>query len=100
MGDVDILINNAGIVTGKKLLENTEKGIERTFAINSIAHAYTIRAFLPSMMQRDKGHIVTIASVAGHMGIGGLSDYCGSKFAAVGLDESVRMELSTRKSKV
>lgn len=38
-GVVDILINNAGIVTGKKLLDNTEKGIEKTYAVNAISHA-------------------------------------------------------------
>ena len=46
------------------------------------------------MVKRDKGHIVTIASIAGLLGVAGLSDYCGSKYAAVGLDESVRMELT------
>jgi len=53
----------------------------------------TIKAFLPSMMSRNQGHVVTIASAAGYFGVSGAVDYCTSKFAAVGLDESVRAEL-------
>merc|ERR1712156_863522 len=52
------------------------------------------------MLNKDKGHIVTIASVAGYAGVSGLADYCASKFGAVGFDESIRMELRHLKSKV
>ena len=45
------------------------------------------------MLMTDKGHIVTVASMAGHGGMPGLTDYCASKFAAVGFDESLRLEL-------
>ena len=53
----------------------------------------TAKAFLPSMMAKNHGHIVSIASSAGLAGIAGLSDYCSSKFAAVGFNESLQMEL-------
>lgn len=45
------------------------------------------------MLENDHGHIVTIASLAGHVGISKLVDYCASKFAAVGFDEALRLEL-------
>uniref|UniRef100_T1GF25 Uncharacterized protein n=1 Tax=Megaselia scalaris TaxID=36166 RepID=T1GF25_MEGSC len=45
------------------------------------------------MIEKDHGHIVTIASLAGHVGISKLVDYCSSKFAAVGFDEALRLEL-------
>lgn len=45
------------------------------------------------MLEKDHGHIVTIASLAGHVGISKLVDYCSSKFAAVGFDEAIRLEL-------
>jgi len=93
VGHVDILVNNAGIVTGKKFLQSPDDLIEKTFAVNTIAHFWTAKAFLPGMLQRDKGHIVTIASSAGLVGVSGLADYCASKFAAVGFDESLRQEL-------
>merc|ERR1711871_1907076 len=94
MGPIDILVNNAGIVTGKTLLECPDELMEKTMQVNSIAHFWTLKAFLPSMIERNSGHIVTIASMAGVGGASGLVDYCASKFAAVGLDESLRMELS------
>lgn len=51
------------------------------------------KAFLPDMLEKNHGHIVTVASVAGLFGNAGLCDYCASKFAAVGFDESLRNEL-------
>jgi all-trans-retinol dehydrogenase (NAD+) len=92
-GPVDILINNAGIVAGNELLDLTDEQIERTFAVNTMALFWTVRAFLPSMMERNRGHIVTVASAAGLAGTARLTDYCSSKFGAVGFDESLRMEL-------
>ncbi|KAK4311630.1 hypothetical protein Pmani_016887 [Petrolisthes manimaculis] len=97
VGKVDILINNAGVVTGKKLLDCPDEAILKTFQVNSISHFWTTKAFLPDMMMTDKGHIVTIASMAGKSGLSGLVDYCSSKFAAVGFDESLRLELLSQK---
>ena len=99
-GKVDILINNAGIVSGKPLLELSAADIERTFQVNAIALFHTVRAFLPAMLEDDSGHIVTIASAAGLAGTAKLTDYCSSKFAAVGFDESLRFELKQQGSKV
>lgn len=72
--------------------------IKKTLEVNTIAHAYTVRAFLPAMLAKNDGHIVTIASAGGLIGVSGLADYCASKFAAVGFDESIRMELKKRGS--
>ncbi|KAK3087646.1 hypothetical protein FSP39_008710 [Pinctada imbricata] len=93
VGEVDILVNNAGIVTGKKFLDCPDNMIQKTFDVNTTAHFWTCKAFLPSMIERDHGHIVSIASSAGFIGVNGLADYCASKFGAVGFDESLRMEL-------
>jgi len=67
--------------------------IERTFKVNTIAMFWTTKAFLPKMLENNHGHIVTIASSAGIIGVNGLADYCASKFGAVGFDESLRFEL-------
>lgn len=99
-GPVDILINNAGIVSGHDILDIGETDIERTFDVNVLALFWTVRAFLPAMLERDAGHIVTVASAAGLAGTAKLSDYCASKFAAVGFDESLRLELRNRGSRV
>jgi all-trans-retinol dehydrogenase (NAD+) len=99
-GPIDILINNAGVVTGKSLLDASPAEIERTFDVNVLALFWTTRAFLPGMLQRDRGHIVTIASAAGLVGTSKMTDYCASKHAAVGFDESLRLELRRQKSRV
>lgn len=91
-GGVDILVNNAGVVQGKSILDCSDEGIERTFAINILAHFWTVRAFLPGMIERGHGHIVTVSSGGGIIGAPMLSDYSASKFAAFGFDESLRLE--------
>ncbi len=92
-GRLDILINNAGLVTGKRFLECSNEEIERTMAVNTLALFWTTRAFLPDMIARNAGHVVTVASAGGLIGTARLADYCASKFAAVGFDESIRAEL-------
>lgn len=57
----------------------------------------TIKEFLPSMLQHNHGHIVSIASIAGCTGLPGAVDYCSSKFAAVGLMEALRQELVSQR---
>jgi len=92
-GFIYCLINNAGIVSGKYLLETSEQQIQRVFAVNVLAHFWTVKAFLPEMIERDEGHICTIASAAGLLGAPQMVDYSASKFAAVGFDESLRQEI-------
>lgn len=94
VGDVDVLVNNAGIVSGRPLLEIPDEQIEKTFAVNTLALYWTTKAFLPGMLARDRGHIVTIASAAGLLGVSRQTDYSASKHAAVGFDESLRVELA------
>lgn len=92
-GDVDILVNNAGVVSGRPLLELADETIERTFAVNTLALYWTTRAFLPAMIDRGSGHLVTVASAAGLIGSARETDYAASKFAAVGFNEALRQEL-------
>ena len=94
-GPVDVLINNAGLVSGKSILEIPDEKIEATFAVNTLSLFWLAKAFLPAMIQRNRGHVVTIASASGLIGVAKLSDYAASKWAAVGFDESLRAELGT-----
>lgn len=96
VGPVTILINNAGIVSGSAILDTPDARILKTFAVNTFAHFWTIKAFLPDMLEHRQGHIVNIASMAGLAGSTKLVDYCASKFAAVGIDEAFRVELFTQ----
>ncbi|TKS80462.1 Epidermal retinol dehydrogenase 2 [Collichthys lucidus] len=93
VGDISILVNNAGIVTGKKFMDAPDSLIEKTVEVNTMAHFWTYKAFLPAMIANNHGHLVSIASSAGLIGVNGLADYCASKFAAVGFAESVALEL-------
>jgi len=92
-GPVDILVNNAGIVSGKPLLELSDERIELTFKVNALALFWTTKAFLPGMIDRGSGHVVTVASAAGLIGSPRETDYAASKFAAVGFNEALRLEL-------
>lgn len=62
-----------------------------------LPYLQTNKAFLPSMLEKNHGHVVTIASSAGLFGVCGLCDYCASKTGAVGIDESLMMELNAMK---
>jgi all-trans-retinol dehydrogenase (NAD+) len=99
-GPVDLLINNAGIVSGQPILDASDEQIERTFGVNILAHFWTVRAFLPAMIKRDRGHIATVASAGGLVAAPRLSDYSATKFAAVGFDEALRLELAKQGSAV
>jgi all-trans-retinol dehydrogenase (NAD+) len=98
-GKVDILINNAGIVSGKPFLECPDNMIQKTIDINITAHFWAVKAFLPEMIKDNCGHIVTISSGAGLIGTAGLADYSASKFAVFGFNEALRMELKKDKIK-
>lgn len=91
--NVDILINNAGIVSGKSLLEISDEDIIKTFQINTLAYFWTTRAFLPAMIENQSGFICNIVSASALIGVYKLTDYASSKSAAFAFDESLRMEI-------
>jgi short-subunit dehydrogenase len=98
VGDIDILINNAGIIRGKPFWEHDPvKDIWLTMSINTLALMYIAREFLPAMIaNRREARILNIASAAGLLSNPNMSVYCGSKWAAVGWSDSVRLELEER----
>lgn len=100
-GDIDILINCAGIVTSNKTFDKqTPEEITRTININTIAPMLVARAALPDMLIRNRGHICTIASAGGMLGNPKMSVYGASKWGAIGWSDSVRIELQNAKSNV
>lgn len=92
-GEIDVLINNAGVITGRRLLDATDEQISDTLHVNTLALFWVTRAFLGGMRRRGHGAVVTVASSAGLVGVPGLTDYAASKFAAFGFAESLRAEL-------
>lgn len=93
LGRVDVLVNSAGVVTGRRFEDLSEEDVARTFDVNVLALYRVVRCFLPGMRTRDRGCVVTIASAAGLVGVARQTDYSASKFAAVGFMESLRSEL-------
>lgn len=93
IGDVTILINNAGIMPQCLMLSHSEQIIRKMYEINVFAHHWMYEAFLPKMMEKNHGHIVGLSSIAGIIGFENIVPYCGSKFAVKGTIESLREEL-------
>ncbi|CAC5366519.1 17-beta-hydroxysteroid dehydrogenase 13,Epidermal retinol dehydrogenase 2,Estradiol 17-beta-dehydrogenase 11,Protein dhs-3 [Mytilus coruscus] len=93
VGDVDILVNNAGILYGGELLKLKEAHIRRTFDVNTLAHFLTVKEFLPAMIEKNCGHIVTIASMVAKSGTAYMVDYSASKYAVYGFTEALSEEL-------
>lgn len=93
LGDVDLLVNNAGYGGHRSFLEWDLDDLERLMRVNYLGTAYWTRALLPNMLQRRRGWLVFMASVAGRLGVPGESAYCASKFAVVGLAEALATEV-------
>ena len=98
LGSIDILINNAGIAQFGTLAEMDPVQWERIIQVNLMGTYYVTRAVLPFMLKQNSGDIINIASSAGERGFATGSAYCASKFAVLGLTESVMQEV--RKSNI
>ena len=98
--DVDLLINNAGIVVGKQFAEHSHEEIGRSMAINALAPMHLAREVLTGMLERGRGHIVNVSSAAAMVSNPGMSVYCASKWALVGWSDSLRLELERSRSGV
>lgn len=96
VGDPTILVNNAGIARGKTILETSEKELKFTFDVNTFAHFYTVKEFLPAMVKRNHGMVVTVASFAAWLTVPNMVDYGASKAAAASFHEGLSAELKTR----
>ncbi len=97
---IDILINNAGIVVGKKFQDHSDEEITKTISVNLNACMILTKMLLPGMLQNGKGHIVNIASSAGMAAFPTLSVYAASKWGMIGWSESLRLELEASSSGV
>jgi all-trans-retinol dehydrogenase (NAD+) len=89
-------INNAGIATCRTILAGTEDSIRKTFAVNTMAHFWMVREFLPAMAKKNHGHVVTIASLASFIVHASNVDYSCTKASALAFHEGLAAELKYR----
>ncbi|KAK6173678.1 hypothetical protein SNE40_017086 [Patella caerulea] len=94
VGDVYMLVNNAGILYGGSLLSMEPKHIQRTFEVNTLSQFWTMKEFLPYMMKTNRGHVVNVASMSAKSGTAYLVDYSSSKYAVYGFTEALQEEIS------
>jgi len=92
-GPVDVVINNAGYGHEGILEESSLGEMRRQFDVNVFGAVAVMKAFLPFMRQRRRGHIVNITSMGGYITMPGISYYCGSKFALEGISETLAKEV-------
>ena len=91
-GSIDILINNAGTVYTGYMLDRTDEELENLINVNFTSMIYTIRAFMPGMFEKNFGHIINISSASSLIGAPKLAIYAATKWAVMGLTESLRLE--------
>ena len=96
VGDPTVLINNAGVATGKTVLDSQPGDVRLTFDVNTLAHYWTVQTFLPRMIARNHGMVVTVGSYASWTPIPNMVDYGASKAASLALHEGLTAELTTR----
>jgi short-subunit dehydrogenase len=90
---VDVLVNNAGRMTGGLLEEQDLDEVEAMFQVNLLAVVQLTHALLPGMLERGRGAIVNNASISGYAAFPGAATYAAAKHGVVGFSESLRREL-------
>ncbi|AWO81673.1 oxidoreductase [Serratia marcescens] len=94
VGPIDVLVNNAGYGHEGVLEESPLAELRRQFDVNVFGAVAMIKAALPGMRQRRRGHIINITSMGSFITLPGISYYCGSKFALEGISEALSQELT------
>jgi 3-oxoacyl-[acyl-carrier protein] reductase len=94
LGPIDVLVANAGIGAYGPFVDMSFEELERVVRVNVLGTMYAIRAVLPGMVARRRGHVVTIGSIAGRIGSPFEAAYSATKFAGVGLTEALAVEVA------
>lgn len=93
-GGLDVLVNNAGVVQSGATERFAEADWDRIFAVNTKGIFLMTQAAITALKRSENGAIVNTASIAGKKGYPGMAAYCGSKFAAIGITQSLAVELA------
>ncbi|MEV0332540.1 SDR family oxidoreductase [Nocardia sp. NPDC050717] len=90
---LDVLVNNAGVMPNGAFLEQSDRIDQLTMDVNVYGVIHGMRLALPGMVERGRGHVVNVASLAGKFPLKGLAVYNASKYAVVGLTAATRLEM-------
>lgn len=93
LGAVDVLVNNAGYGHEGILEESPLSDMRRQFEVNVFGPVAMIKAVLPYMRTRRRGHVINITSMGGYLTMPGIAYYCGSKFALEGISDTLAKEV-------
>ncbi len=93
---IDILVNNAGWGIHASVKDTPIQDMKDIFDTNLMGPFYTMKSVLPIMKNQKSGHIINVASVIGRRGMGMSGAYCSTKFALIGLTESLQVELHNK----
>ncbi|SAK50278.1 oxidoreductase [Caballeronia ptereochthonis] len=93
VGPIDVLVNNAGYGHEGVMEESPLAEMRRQFDVNVFGAVAMMKAVLPFMRERRRGHILNITSMGGHITMPGITYYCGSKFALEGISEALGKEV-------
>ncbi len=96
LGPIDVLVNNAGVIHRQALTEQPLAEWEDTFAINLRAPFLLAQAVLPAMLERGRGRIINVASIAGTLGTARAVAYCASKWGLIGFTKALSEEVKGR----
>jgi short-subunit dehydrogenase len=94
LGPLDVLVNNAGLMSIGSFVEESDAASRRMIDVNAYGVLLGMKLALPRMTARGQGHVVNVASGAGRIGFPGGATYCATKFFVVGLSEAVHAEVS------
>lgn len=99
IGPARVIVSNAGVVTGQRIMDSSEGSLRAAFNVNVLAHLWMVRAFVPHMLSNTSptslpcGTVVTVGSLMADLPAARLGDYCAGKAALAQLHECLRWEL-------
>jgi short-subunit dehydrogenase len=96
-GRTDVLVNNAGIPGGGMFADMRPDAIDAITKTNLLSVMWATKAFLPMMLERGRGHVVNVASLAGRYAVPGSTVYSAAKHGVIGFSESLYYELKDRR---
>ncbi len=96
LGTPSILINNAGIGNAGTILSIQRERLRKMFDINLLSHWDMVQEYLPDMLAKKKGHIMSVASLASFVALAGAADYCCTKAALLAFHEALTQEIKHR----